>query len=253
MIQFQFHVRDSNKISINKYAFYKSVCIHILANQSTSKIPSSIFLYLHHFSIALLEWQNRQPTTPYFTKPMTSLHAKEIQEIHIGIQSLHYYNNSVTFNHNTSIATNIPTSRTKLTSPKYRQQYVKSPLLLPTEVEMFLKIKRKSSRTNSTDLCHTQVLIQDQWFMKYIKGRHDGKIKGHLIMDKVKLKNRIMWYCMNGTVIGFIVDELNAKDSMLDILGLSNTKKDDNRQFLAYTNQWTFRSTRGVVHNFFLF
>ena len=41
------------------------------------------------------------------------------------------------------------------------------------------------------------------------------------MMDEIKLKNGIMWNCMKNVVIGFIHDELNMKDIMLDILGLS--------------------------------
>ena len=76
---------------------------------------------------------------------------------------------------------------------------------------------------------------------------------GHVMMDEIKLKNGIMWNCMNGEVSGFIADELNAKDLMLDILGLSSTNKKDNRQLSAYANQWRFRSTRGIVHNSFYY
>ena len=90
-------------------------------------------------------------------------------------------------------------------------------------------------------------------FMKDIVGRHKGKIKGHLMMDEIKLKNGIMWNCMNGAVTGFIADELNSKDLMLDILGITNTKKSDTRQLSAYANQWRFRSTRGIVHNSFFY
>ena len=46
---------------------------------------------------------------------------------------------------------------------------------------------------------------------------------------------------------------MNAKDLMLDILGLSANNKVDNRQFSAYTNQWRSRSTRGITHNSFYY
>ena len=72
-------------------------------------------------------------------------------------------------------------------------------------------------------------------------------------MDEIKLKHGIMWNCMNGAVTGFIADELNSKDLMLDILGISNTKKVDTRQLSAYANQWRFRSTRGIIHNSFFY
>ena len=79
----------------------------------------------------------------------------------------------------------------------------------------------------------------------------DGKMRGYLMMDKIKLKNGIMWNSMNGAVTRFTADELNIKDSMLDILGLSNIKKDDTRQLSAHENQWRFRSTRGIIRTSF--
>ena len=91
--------------------------------------------------------------------------------------------------------------------------------------------------------------MKSMFFMKDIIHRRAEKIKGHLMMDEIKLKNGIMWNCMNGEVTGFIADELNAKGLMIDILGLSANKKVDNRQLSAYANQWRFRSTRGLTHN----
>ena len=75
-------------------------------------------------------------------------------------------------------------------------------------------------------------------FIKDLKQRTKGNIIGHLMMDEIKLKNGIMWNCMNNVVTGFIHDELNMKDIMLDIPGLSEKK--NNVQMRAYANQWRF-------------
>ena len=85
-----------------------------------------------------------------------------------------------------------------------------------------------------------------------LKQRTKGEIIGHLMMDEIKLKIEIMWNCMNNVVTGFIHDELNMKDIMLDILGLS-TKKKNNVQMRAYANQWRFRSITGHIHNGFYY
>ena len=37
-----------------------------------------------------------------------------------------------------------------------------------------------------------------------------------------------MWNCMNNVATGFIHDELNIKDIMLDILGMSENKNKTN-------------------------
>ena len=62
-------------------------------------------------------------------------------------------------------------------------------------------------------------------FIKDLKQRTKGKIKGHVMMDEIKLKNGIMWNCMNNVITGYIEEDLNTKDIMMDILGLSPTKK----------------------------
>ena len=90
-------------------------------------------------------------------------------------------------------------------------------------------------------------------FMKDLRQRSTGSIIGHLMMDEIKLKNGIMWNCKNNEVTGFIHDELNMKDIMMDILGLSVKKNKNNAQMRAYANQWRFRSTVGHVHNGFYY
>ena len=62
-----------------------------------------------------------------------------------------------------------------------------------------------------------------------------------------------MWNCMNNVVTGFLHDELNTKDIMLDILGLSEMKSKNNVQMRAYANQWRFRSIEGHAHNVFYY
>ena len=88
-------------------------------------------------------------------------------------------------------------------------------------------------------------------FVKDLKQRTKGEIIGHLMINEIKLKNGIMWNCMNNVVTGFIHDELNMKDIMLDILGLSTKKH--NVQMRAYANQWRFRSITGHIHNGFYY
>ena len=61
--------------------------------------------------------------------------------------------------------------------------------------------------------------------LKYWKECKNVDMKGHLMMDEIKLKNGIMWNSMNGVVTGFISDDLNMKNLMTDILGLSKVKK----------------------------
>ena len=91
------------------------------------------------------------------------------------------------------------------------------------------------------------------YYLKELMKTRKDNIKGHLMMDEIKLKNGIMWNSMNGVVTGFIKDEMNMKDMMMDILGISTKNKTENRQVTAYANQWRFRSTRGDVHNCFYY
>ena len=74
-------------------------------------------------------------------------------------------------------------------------------------------------------------------------------IKGHLMMDEIKLKNGIMWNCMNNEVTGFVEEDLKMKDLLNNILDKKDDKKVDGKQLSVYANQWRFRSTRGITHN----
>lgn len=68
-------------------------------------------------------------------------------------------------------------------------------------------------------------------------------IRGHLMMDKIKLKNGIMWNCMNNEITGFLEEDLNTNESLEYILGIAKKKEDDGKQLSVYANQWRFRST----------
>ena len=127
----------------------------------------------------------------------------------------------------------------------YKELRENKDMSLPSSVSLY---KKQSLLKPSPGADPTSML-----FIKDLKQRTQGKIQGHLMMDEIKLKNGIMWNCMNNTVTGFIGDELNTKDIMMDILGLSPAKKKSNQQMMAYANQWRFRSTKGHVHNAFYY
>ena len=81
------------------------------------------------------------------------------------------------------------------------------------------------------------------------KGQHGNTIKGHLMMDEIKLKNGVLWNCSNNTVTGFVMEELNTTNMLKEILGMNDYKKIGTKQLAVYANQWRFRSTRGLTHN----
>ena len=77
-------------------------------------------------------------------------------------------------------------------------------------------------------------------FMKDICEKKNQAIEGHLMMDEIKLKNGIMWNCMNNVCTGFIAEDLNTSDIMNNILGLNKDKHPDKKQISVYANQWRF-------------
>ena len=81
------------------------------------------------------------------------------------------------------------------------------------------------------------------------KGKNGNTVKGHLMMDEIKLKNGVLWNCSNNTVTGFVMEELNTTNMLKEILGMNDSKKDSTKQLAVYANQWRFRSTRGLTHN----
>ena len=60
--------------------------------------------------------------------------------------------------------------------------------------------------------------------LKEVMNSKKYKLKGHSMMDEIKLKNSLMWNSMNGVVTGLLKDELNVKDLMMGILGMSKKK-----------------------------
>lgn len=68
------------------------------------------------------------------------------------------------------------------------------------------------------------------------------------MMNEIKLKNGIMWNCMNNVVREFAEEDLNTNELLENTLGIFK-KQDDGKRLSVYENQWTFCSTRGINHN----
>ena len=88
-------------------------------------------------------------------------------------------------------------------------------------------------------------------FMKDICKKSDIIVEGHVMMDEIKLKNGIMWNSMNNVCTGFVVEDLDTNQMMMNILGLNKEKHADKKQMSVYANQWRFRSSRGITHSSF--
>ena len=89
-------------------------------------------------------------------------------------------------------------------------------------------------------------------FLLDLKSDHNkcgGIVKGHLMMDEIKLKNGIMWNPNSNVVTGFVTDDLNTNNMLQEILGMKKTSKISDKQLSVSANQWRFRSTRGLTHN----
>ena len=81
--------------------------------------------------------------------------------------------------------------------------------------------------------------------LKNLNSKNKHVMKGHLMMDEIKLKNGILWNCNTNQVTGFVMESLNTNNMMQEILGLDLKKKNDSKQIAVYENRWKFRSTRG--------
>ena len=48
--------------------------------------------------------------------------------------------------------------------------------------------------------------------------KNGGPVRGHLLMDEIKLKNGILWNPSSNVVTGFVNEELNTNDMLQEIL-----------------------------------
>ena len=97
MLRFQFPIRNPESMSVNKLAFYKSLCLHVLSKDDINTIPAAIFLYPHHFPIALLQWHRTRETKRSFTNPLLISEAKMIDDLNNGSQLLYDMSNTVAY------------------------------------------------------------------------------------------------------------------------------------------------------------
>ena len=142
IIRFQFPIRNPDSMSVNKLAFYKSLCLHVLSNDNIKKVPAEIFLYPHHFPISLLEWHGRQDINQHFTKPLLLSDAKMLDGLNNGSQSLYDNSNTIAYYCKKGTGAYKKLSPRKLNELKFRREYIKSPLTLHHEVESYVSMCR---------------------------------------------------------------------------------------------------------------
>ena len=72
IIRIEFRDRNMDTMSINKYALYNSISRHILKQDKINEVSSYIYLYPHHYPIALLRWMDETQSSVSFVKALTS-------------------------------------------------------------------------------------------------------------------------------------------------------------------------------------
>ena len=68
IIRIEFRDRNMDTMSINKYALYNSISRHILKQDKINEVSSYIYLYPHHYPIALLSWMSETSSSVSFVK-----------------------------------------------------------------------------------------------------------------------------------------------------------------------------------------
>ena len=79
--------------------------------------------------------------------------------------------------------------------------------------------------------------------------KHGGSVKGHLMMDEIKLKNGILWNPKSNVVTGFVIEDLDTNAMLQEILGMGKSSCSGSKQLSVSANQWRFRSTKNMSHN----
>ena len=148
-IRLQFPKRDVSTFSVKQYALFQSLNRHILSHDNQSPIPSNIYIYPHPFPIELLQWLKQQPTNISFSTPLTTKQAAEIEKLHFGPHRLLNKSNSLLYYHNMNLG-KMSNGRNLLKETKYKNQFVKSPLTLLSELKLFISKKRITHKKTHT-------------------------------------------------------------------------------------------------------
>ena len=64
--------------------------------------------------------------------------------------------------------------------------------------------------------------------------KHGGPVRGHLMMDEIKLKNGILWNPSYNVVTGFVKEELNTNDMLQEILGMNKKNTETGKQLYLF-------------------
>ena len=95
MIRIQFQVTDLTIVSTCKFALYSSIRRHILKPATNNVLPTSLYLYPHHYQLSILEWRQTQKNNIQFTRILSSEQANEIAAKDYGHERFKDYCNSV--------------------------------------------------------------------------------------------------------------------------------------------------------------
>ena len=61
MIRLKFTPNINNKFSDKAIALRVSMCKHLLDNDPNYRIAKFLFIYPHHYPLAILQWRNKNP------------------------------------------------------------------------------------------------------------------------------------------------------------------------------------------------
>ena len=162
--------KDMDTMSINKFALHNSISRHILKEENKNELLSYIFLYPHHFPIALLSWMKETSSSFSFLKPLSFEQAKIVDGNHLGTQQFKDNSNSVLFYHNTGLRKK-KLKRKILKDAGFNKVYVKSPLTLQHEIDSLINPnKLPKKRSIEAMLQNTNSLVSS---VRYIECTHE--------------------------------------------------------------------------------
>ena len=122
-------------MSIAAFAVFRSIRHHLMKDNTTDiDVPKNIYLYPHHYPLALLSYlYDAGKERISFTRPLSKIEAKEIQIADLGYNRFTEYTNSVYYHHNLDLG-KTDWKRERIEESIHKQTFLRSPCTLINEL-----------------------------------------------------------------------------------------------------------------------
>ena len=160
-VRLLFADKNSGKFPKKKLSWEVSVRRHLLDNDTQYYIPLQIYIYPHHFPLALLDWRKQNPSIKWNT-PIILKEAQKIDNNDFGNRRFVEYTNSFFFL--LSKSTYDKEKLLKMCTEDTKQKFHQSPMTTRNEITSFINdfTRFRKARSKEENIIDVDTCLDEQ-------------------------------------------------------------------------------------------